>query len=343
MRSFGDRLNVDAIKRVLKKEFPAVIAVAPQASNYVMVRDAANQELTHIINLRGIDPAHTAVSNLARIILPPAQNIPLATLLDDSAILIGKSMADQFDLAPGDTVELFYIQGQPTTKKVTLSQSKARIAGLFKTGIQEFDTGVVLGSLTFFKKLFPDVGITTLGLKLAPDVPEQSMITKLQKRFGGLDLFSWKQMYPALLAALKLEKYAMFVILALITLIASMNIISLLFMFITQKRGDIAILKTLGMANRSITQLFMIIGIGIATVAAATGLLGAWLVGLLLERYPFIRLPDVYYVSHLPIQMEWQIFAAVFLVVLLMSSIATLIATRRTRTINIARVLRYEG
>jgi len=152
-----------------------------------------------------------------------------------------------------------------------------------------------------------------------------------------------EQLYPALLEALKLEKYAMFLILALITLVASMSIISLLFMQITQKRADIAILKSMGLSAGNISKIFLYVGITIAFFGSAIGLGLAFVAGWLLEKYPFIQLPDAYYVSHLPAKMEWPIFIAVFAIVMILSFLSTWIPARRTKKINISRILRFEG
>ena len=135
----------------------------------------------------------------------------------------------------------------------------------------------------------------------------------------------------------------MFLILALITLVASMNIISLLFMQIIQKRGDIAILKSMGLSDKKISQIFFYLGMTISTIGSIAGLICSFIAGWFLENYPFITLPDAYYVTYLPAKMEWQIFVIVFVVVILISFLATWIPTRKTRKINISQVLRFES
>jgi lipoprotein-releasing system permease protein len=216
------------------------------------------------------------------------------------------------------------------------------VSGMFKTGIDEFDNGLILCSFDLMHELFPDNGATQLSLRLQPNEDEQKTIQQLQDTLQ-LEVYSWKDLYPALVSALKLEKYAMFLILALITLVASMNIIALLFMQITQKRPDIAVLRAMGALPRTITQIFLIMGMSIALVASACGIALAWIATLILQNYPFITLPDAYYVSHLPAKMDWQLVLSVFSVVICMSFIATWLTARRTRSINSAQVLRFEG
>src|SRR5438445_8255501 len=122
-----------------------------------------------------------------------------------------------------------------------------------------------------------------------------------------------------------------------------MNIISLLFMQITQKRPDIALLKSMGMSHAAISRIFFIIGMTISCVASFSGLIAALVASWILKRYPFISLPDTYYVTELPVAMNWEILCAVFCVVIVFSFFATWVPIQRIRAINISRVLRFEG
>ena len=135
----------------------------------------------------------------------------------------------------------------------------------------------------------------------------------------------------------------MFLILALITLVASMNIISLLFMQITQKRGDIALLQSMGATTYDIRMIFIVMGMLLSLIASIIGLLLATFASWILNRYPFITLPDVYYVTHLPSHMEWHIIVAVFIAVTLLSLISIVLPTRRIKTISVSNVLRFEA
>ena len=127
----------------------------------------------------------------------------------------------------------------------------------------------------------------------------------------------------------------MFCLLALITLVASMNMVSLLFMQVQAKRGDIAILKVMGMPSSQIKKIFVSIGLLISIVASTLGLLFSFVIGLFLQNYPIIQLPDVYYVSHLPAHMDiWQ-FVFVFCITLLISLVATLAPSSLAQKVNI--------
>ena len=197
--------------------------------------------------------------------------------MDNNYIIVGDKLAQEFNLAVNDPVDLLFIEAEHVkSRKITLAKQEAIISGFFSTGIEEFDAGLIYVSFSLLSKLFPDAGVTQFNIQLKPNVNEQEIIQKLKKRFN-LDVFSWKDLYPALVAALKLEKYAMFFILALIALVASMNIISLIFMQIIQKRPDIAIYQAMGMHNKTIIRLFMGMGISLCIVAAIAGLILAFM------------------------------------------------------------------
>ena len=135
----------------------------------------------------------------------------------------------------------------------------------------------------------------------------------------------------------------MFFLLALITLIACTNVISLLFMQITRKKTDIALLKTLGMNDSQIVLIFIFMGTMLATIAGALGIIGALIIGLLLQKYPFITLPDAYYCSTLPVHITWQTCAFVFIILLILSILAAWFSARSAKSINITQTLRFDG
>lgn len=344
MRSYGKELNAPAIEKALKT-IPAVRSFSPTTYKQVIIQNPDSDDITNAVLLKGIDPElEDATSSIASKIkehLGDASTLP--ALIKDNQIAIGTKLAESLHLHPGDTVDLLYISHDKIkSRKITMDKQSAVVSALFATGIEEFDSSLVLASLDFLKQMYPDAGVTQFNIQLAPGSNESDSIAQLRNTFK-LDVFSWKDLYPALVSALKLEKYAMFFILALIALVASMSIVSLIFMQILQKRPDIAILKSMGMASSSIITLFMIMGIGLAASATLAGLIAAYLTGMLIERYPFITLPDTYYVSHLPIAMEWNIFMAIFLLVILMALIATWIPARAIKTMKPAQVLRFEG
>lgn len=343
IRGYGEPLNMNTLGPVLQKEFPEIAAFSPSSTRHTLVQAANIDDPPTVAMIRGINSQmESNVSTLHKKIIPTHQATNFTNLLTQNQILIGKKLAKDLEVTVGDTIELLFTSNeQPRRRKITFDTNDAIVGGLFDTGIDEFDSGLIFCSLDYLETLFPESGIEQVNVKLKPGFDENTIVEKLRKRLN-LEVSSWKGLYPALVSALKLEKYVTFFILALITLVASMNIVSLLFMHIQQKRPDIAILKALGMHSSTISTIFLLMGVMISSIASLTGLACAWIASWFLERYPFIKLPDVYYVTHLPVRMEWQIVVTVFIVVLILSIAATWFPARKTRLINIANVLRFE-
>ena len=330
-------LNFEKISAVLKNEFPQIEALAPNTTKQVISKSNGEDEY-NIIMLKGVDPSNESkVSKIKeKITNPLTTNKNLSNMLSENKVLIGKKLSEYLEANPGDKIDLFFSRSEKIKgRKIKLDKAEVTIGGIFKVGIDEFDTGLIICSLDLVKKIFPGSGITQISIKLKPGSDETKTIAALQKRLK-IKVQSWKELYPALLEALKLEKYAMFLILALITLVASMNIISLLFMQITQKRPDIAILKAMGLSYKKISRIFIYLGLSISLIGSLAGLLLAFIVGWILENYPFIKLPDAYYVTHLPARMELSIFITVFVVVMFLSFLSTWIPARKTNSINIS-------
>ncbi|HEV2601848.1 MAG TPA: FtsX-like permease family protein [Candidatus Babeliales bacterium] len=347
LRAYGNELNVPEISSIIDSEFPEVDCYSPTIIKQAILQSTTkSDDTTHVVMVKAIDPKRdiqttTIASKITQ------KNIPtdnLSDLLQSNQIIIGEKLAQELDVTPGEELFILYapVDDFSSSNKIKFEQKVAMVSGIYSTGIEEVDAGLIICSISFVNTIWPDEGVSQINIQLRKGIDEPDTVNKLKKRFN-LEVYSWKDLYPALVSALQLEKYAMFFILALITLVASMNIISLLFMHITQKKTDIAILKSLGMTDGTIAQIFMMIGFIIALLGSITGLTLAAIAGLLLQRYPFITLPDVYYVSHLPIALEMHIFILVFFIAIILSCIATWIPVRTTRTIEIATILRFDA
>ncbi len=344
IRAYGQELNVPEIQQVIAQEFPQILAASPTSTNQIIIHSENSDDISNLVLLKAIDPdKESQITIFDSKIIHSMGKKNLTSALLNNTIAIGDKMAKNLQVSVGDTIHLLFSNTQNAqSRKITLEQANAKIGGIFSTGIDEFDSGLALCSLSFFNKLFPEIGITQMNLKLTDKSNETKIIEQLKTKLG-LEVYSWKELYPALVSALQLEKYAMFIILLLFSLVASASIISLLFMHITQKKGDIAMLKAMGMDNSSIDSIFIWLGTSIAFFASAAGLVCATIVSWFLQTYPFITLPDAYYVTHLPACMEWQILLAVFIACMIISFFASWLPARRSHAIGISHVLRFEA
>lgn len=363
----GKKLDPEPIKQFLRTAFNDDIdGMAASSIKQVIVDHMDHQT---VLMLKGIEPDEEAkVSCIGSKIIKPQQLSTLSDLLQGPSIIIGHKCATQHNLHVGDSISLL-IPEPANKKKILLAGKKATIAGIFKIGLEEFDNNMGYCSLDYLNTLFEDEeGVDSIALSLktkAHDYSDLFNITLWWKKlyhalpFVSIDrekevatainrvipqttVCTWKDLYPGLASSLKLEKYVMFFILALITLVAAMNMISLLFMQIQQKRRDIAILQSMGMPGKTLSGIFLKIGLLITFFATTTGLALAAAIGYCLEQYPFIELPDVYYISYLPARMELELFIAVFIATMLLGFIATWLPARRAQRINITHVLRHD-
>ncbi len=341
----GELLDWKAIKKVLDEEFPQIAASTPSTSKQVIITVPGSDDISNVVILRAIDPLTLQqVTTLKQMIVQESSDNFLQNIISKNMILIGQSLAQNLEAKTGDSVSVLFIPEEERISRsnaLSFEHKDVRIGGTFKTGIDEFDNHIIYCSFSFLEALFPDSGITQIDLKLSGNVDEPSIIQQLKNRLR-LNVYSWKELYPALVSALKLEKYAMFLILLLIILVASMNIMSLLFTQIIQKRGDIAILKSLGMSNGAVRSIFLGMGMMIASIASTAGISIALLVCFFLKRYPCIKLPDAYYATHLPVNINPHACALIFFTIMLICFIATWLATSKATRITIASVLRFE-
>lgn len=363
----NNKLDVHSIKQYLSKHFGTKINAMAASSLKQIIIDYQDRQT--VLILKGIEPVEEAqVSSLNSKITLPSTNNSLAQLLNGPQLIIGHKCAATHNLHVGDQLSLL-VPENGSKKKILLSDKKATIAGIFKVGLEEYDNNLAICSLSFFSELFEgEEGVDSIALALAKPTStltdslkpqaivhkfyqslpfvsydyEKEIALDIQASMPQLTVSTWKDLYPGLASSLKLEKYAMFFVLALITLVAAMNMISLLFMQIQQKRRDIAIAQSMGMHGRTLSAIFLQIGMLITLFAAVTGLGLAAAAGYCLERYPFIELPDVYYISYLPARMELDLFIVVFICTMLLGFIATWIPARRAQRISITHVLRHD-
>lgn len=313
------------IKIMLEKEFKA------QSSASSMKQVLISNDEQYSIILKGIEPDEAKVTNIEEKILAPKK--PIAQLLNGNNIIIGEKLAKSLDLQIGDDIKIL-VPDEVTKNKLYFKTETVSISGIFNVGLDEYDTGFAFTSLDFFNKIFEQTGVDQISIK------KNISIEKLKERLPEFSIHTWEELYPALISSLKLEKYVMFIIMALITLVASLNMISLLFIQVQQKQRDIAILKTMGMLDKSIKHIFLILGLSIAMISSTLGLTLAGITGYLLKKYPFIELPDVYYVTHLPVQMDIELFLLVFLCTLSLAFIAILIPAKSAGKLSVTEILR---
>ncbi len=335
----GRRLEEASIKAALMKDFGNDIAGMSGSSIKQVIID--HDESHTVVMVRGITPADEAqVSSLPEKITKP-KGAHFIDLLKPEQLLVGYKLAQHLHLSIGDECNVL-IPKPRTKKQLKLVKRTATISGFFNVGLEEYDSNMAFIHHETLDQWFNDEGVeqVAVALRKHDEATEIRCCKQFKKRMPQLTIMRWQEQYPALVASLKLEKYVMFFVLALVTLVACMNMISLLFMQIQHKRRDIALFKALGMQPFAIGKIFLWMGMLITTTASLLGLGIAAIIGYLLQHHWRIPLPDVYYVSYLPARLDWSIFLVVFVTTLLLGLIATWLPLRNLKSLHVVEVLR---
>ncbi len=290
--------------------------------------------------VRGIDAARDArVSQLANYVI--IGHLPAT---DDEAV-IGTELSAALQVGPGDRVKLLSpADGKP---------HELRISGIFRSGMYEYDVSLVGVTLTNAQALYGlKNAVSGLGVKLDAIERAAEMKQRIEQRLGpAYTVKTWTELNPALFGALRVEKIVMFVILALIIVVAALNIVSMLIMIVMEKTKDIGILRTLGATGGSVALLFLSQGCVIGFVGIGLGLVGgialaqhlnavvAWI-----ERTFHVALfpSTVYYLDHIPTQINSADVTRVVVAAFLLAMLAGTYAAIRAARLSPVDALRYE-
>lgn len=316
-------------------------AFSASSFQQMLIQPLTHHTPTTIVTVRGINP-HTEplVSSLEQIFSFPPQKLP--TLLKNDGIILGNELAEQLSVTTGDQCTLLY----RTDPDAPLTDNKfssitVTVAGIMHTGISDYDGSSALCNITFLENLFQQPCYTHVAVKIK-NKNEISQYYHLFTELPDISVYRWQDLYPSLISAFNLEKYAMKLILFLISVITSINIIALLFMFITAKRIDIALLLSYGMSKWYIAAIFLTFSTIIATINTIFGLcLAQFCIFLSMHYFP-IPLPDVYYISTLPLELSNFTMMLLFIGIVASSVIAALIPIKTLSYHNITNTLRFE-
>ena len=296
----------------LIEQLPEVAAAAPHIYGQAIITHAG-QSLGLII--RGLDPAQEKkINNLADSLtegsFEPAdwpQDAP-------PPLVLGTELAMNIGADIGDDVVLISPQSISTSAGMFPKMKKFRISGLLKTGYYEFDNTIAYTLLPHASDFLGlNQGTTGVAVKLHNINDAEKIAGKINEVIGyGYNVRTFAQLNSTLYAALKLEKTMMFIILFLIIGVASLNIASNLILLGTEKLRDIGIMRAIGASPKMIRSIFMWEAMVIATLGIVLGILLACLLCWIIATFNIVELPgDIYYVTKVPVRMQWLDIVAV--------------------------------
>jgi lipoprotein-releasing system permease protein len=259
-------------------------------------------------------------------------------------VVLGSALAEKYGVQSGDIVHLLSAKGDGAAMGQLPKVRPVRVAGLFETGMHEYDAAVVFMGLSVAQRLLAMAGQATGVEVRLRDVYQAkavaaSLAAQLDYPYWTRD---WIQMNRNLFSMLTLQKTVMFIILTLIVLVAAFNIASALIMMVMEKTRDIAILKTMGATNGSIRKIFVFKGLFIGFIGILMGVIGGVGLSLLLQRYQFIHLPgDVYFLTTLPVHLNPLDIGVIIAATLLICLLATLYPARQAACYKPVDGIRY--
>ena len=346
IRGFPELKDPAAVTALARRN-PRVIATAPYVLGQAMlsVGDANRGVL-----IRGVDPAQEdTVADIGRHMARGS----FASLTPGSFnVVLGAELARALGVHVGDSVVAITPQGV-VTPAGTLPRIKTfKVAGIFEINMSEFDSGLAFVNIDDAEKLYRLDNATGVRLKLddmfaAPRVANE-LLSVLPV---DTDVRDWTRNHANFFRAVAIEKRMMFIILTLIVAVAAFNIVSAQVMVVTDKKADIAILRTLGAAPKSILAIFMIQGMLIGVIGTVIGVVTGVLTALnidvivpAIERALHVQFLDktVYYISDLPSDLQNGDVVTVAAIALLLALAATIYPSWRAARVNPAEALRYE-
>jgi len=336
-----------------------VLGAAPFISAQALL--ARGEDMKGVL-VRGIDPAlEPTVVNLSAGMAGNAENssnrglsMPGVEALKPGqfGVVLGLDLARQLGLRLGDPVTLISPNGQVTPAGVLPRLKQMEVVGLFNSGHYEYDSALVMLHVEDAGKIFRLEGPTGVRLKIKDLHEARSVARELAPTLrAGMAIRDWTQQNKTWFAAVQVEKRMMFIILTLIVAVAAFNLVSTLVMSVTDKRADIAILRTLGASPKSIMGVFMVQGAMVGFIGTVGGLLLGLVIAFnidvivpaleILFRASFLP-KDIYLISRMPSDPQMADILPVAVISLLLAFVATLYPSWRASQVNPAEALRYE-
>jgi lipoprotein-releasing system permease protein len=326
---------------------PAVVGAAPFIATQALLARGEDMKGTMV---RGIDPAlEPGVTDLAG----ELKNTALTKLVPgEFGVVLGGELARALGVRAGDKVTLVAPSGQVTPAGVVPRLKQMTVVGTFDSGHFEYDSALVLMHLEDAGRIFRLEGPTGVRVKLRDLHQAREVAAQMAGTLSGdLLIRDWTRQNRTWFAAVQLEKRMMFIILTLIVAVAAFNLVSTLVMTVTDKRADIAILRTLGASPQSIMGIFVVQGAMVGVIGTFAGLalgLGVAfnidvLVPALEQLLSANFLPkDIYLISRMPSDPQRADILPIAVISLVLAFLATLYPSWRASQVNPAEALRYE-
>ncbi|UJW81536.1 lipoprotein-releasing ABC transporter permease subunit [Hydrogenophaga sp. SL48] len=338
--------NLESVLATVRKN-PEVVGAAPFVGAQALL--ARGEDMKGAL-VRGIDPAlEPQVTDLAKDL---SQTVLPRLVPGEFGIILGGELARSLGVGTGDTVTLIAPSGQVTPAGVVPRIRQMSVVGTFDSGHYEYDSALALLHQDDAARIFRVEGPTGVRIKIRDLHQAREVAIELASQLDpGLLVRDWTRQNRTWFAAVQLEKRMMFIILTLIVAVAAFNLVSTLVMTVTDKRADIAILRTLGASPKSIMGIFMVQGAMVGVIGTGLGLLLGLGIAFNIDTIvPALEralgasfLPqDIYLISRMPSDPQRSDIMPIAVISLVLAFLATIYPSWRASRVNPAEALRYE-
>tara|TARA_B100001146_G_scaffold72367_1_gene64112 strand:+ start:1332 stop:2564 length:1233 start_codon:yes stop_codon:yes gene_type:complete len=272
--------------------------------------------------------------------------------LVDNNISIGKNLSLDYDLNVGDKISIMSTSGIETIVGTLPKQENYLITSIFDSGLADFDRNIAFLNIENLENLFDlDSSTRSLEVYLKKPLNIDSTKSKIQNIFNEAFVYSWADMNSSLFSALKVERNVMFIILSLIIIVAAFNIISGLTILVKNKTRDIAILKSIGVQNSSITKIFFMVGFFIGTTATLFGIFLGVTFSIYIENiriflssiFNISLFPEeIYFLSKMPSEINVNSIFIIAICSILVTIIVSIYPARQAAKQDPIKSLKYE-
>ncbi len=275
--------------------------------------------------IKGISPRErNKIQNFSSMVTPASATEELQKEVDSfnasqpstatPSIILGRGVISVLNIKIGDTIQLV----RPSDSKLV----KFRVVGSYSSGLQNFDNRYAFMSIHQAQSFF-GMGSTITGLEcsLAHPMDSIGLADKIEAKFS-LSVKDWQSYNSSLFEAIQSERAVIALIVLIVAIVAGFNILTTLFVSVTQKQKDISILKALGAKNSQIIKIFLNQGFYIGAIGSILGMALSFVAAKLLQTYKFIELPEPYFMEYLPISFDLSLYLTIAGIGILISILA---------------------